>query len=75
MDFHKDPHKPLFRVRYIGWQRPGWFKKKEPTWVVEAYVEGYPPVPEMDSTWGYREVSRWTSQGNANRELDRFKGY
>jgi hypothetical protein len=74
VDFHKDPRKPLFRVRYIGWVRPGWFQKKKPTWVVEAYVEGYPPMPEMDSTWYYREQSRWHSHGEAVYELLRFLG-
>jgi hypothetical protein len=72
LDFNKDPRKPLFRVRYIGWRRPGWFKKPEPTWAVEEYSEGHPPVPEMDSTWGYREVSRWNCRGDAYRELGFF---
>ena len=76
MDFLNDTTKATFRVRYIGWTRSGflWWRKPKPTWVVEQYTECWGTMPEDDSRWVYREVSRWTCPVDANRELNRFQG-
>lgn len=42
-------------------------------WAVEKYTEHYAPMPEQDSHWGYRELSRWNSRGDAHRELNFFE--
>lgn len=73
MDYFKDPKKPKFRHRYVGQTRPGWFRDKKPTWVVEEYVE-YSSYPDFDSTWAYREVSRCYDWGEILLEYRRFTG-
>lgn len=74
MDFHRDPNKAQFRHRYIGQKRPGWFRKRCATWIIEQYIEGNPPAPEMDSVWYYREVSRVYDFQDALLEYRRFTG-
>lgn len=67
-----DPKSPPYRYRYVGHRRPGWFQKKVPTWVVEAYVEWAPPMPEQGSTFGYSRLSYHTSEASAETELNRY---
>lgn len=73
MSFHRhDPNAVPYRYRYVGLKRPGWFRKKVPTWVVEGYTEFAPYHCEMDSTYGYKVLSSWTSEAAAENERDRY---
>jgi hypothetical protein len=63
-----------FKVQYLGLKRPGWFRKKVPTWaIMEKYETWSWATGEPDCHDSLRIVSEHLSVDSAAQELQRYQ--